>query len=244
MSDAQKIEGVGGRISGLMLAVLSVLLLWGGGVGWDEIRIILIIVGSLFAVWVVVTGLLWIWNRNTLAKLSAWLEGAPSGLSALGTSELLGRIEHANLKNRAVVFPLLDEVCERYIALEEEARTPIRDFFAEEYPRLRVLLKYAHLSARKLKIKASHPGCDESSRAIILRRGLAAVSINNLQTDWRECQEALEALFKAALATELAPAAYFEEISNLSSDVSPHPQITDHPSMRGFLSELLEQFQR
>ena len=76
-----------------------------------------------------------------------------------------------------------------------------------------------------------------------MRRGLAAVSIDNLQTDWRECQESLNTLFDSALATKLEPAEYFEEIRDLSSDVSPHPQITDHPSMRRFLREVLEQFQ-
>ena len=239
MSEAQNVKGVRRGVAGLMIAALF---LW--FVGWESAKYILIIVASLLAIGAAVTGLVWISNRKILGELSSWLESASSGLSDLGTSELLSRIEAAKFEDRAVAFPLLDEICDRYITLDEETRSPIRDFFAEQRRRHGILLEYADLSARKLETKAPHLGLDQSAKAVILRRGLAAVSINNLQTDWRECHGALHVLFESALATELDPADYFEEIRSLSSDVSPHPQISDHPSMRRFLGDLLEQFQR
>ncbi|MEM7351032.1 MAG: hypothetical protein AAF657_09520 [Acidobacteriota bacterium] len=239
MSDAQSIKGL---IGGIACILGAVFVLW--GVGWESTKYLLMIAGSLAAVGVAATGVRWLRNRNVLRRLDSWVVGVPSGSSHLETSELLGKIEHADLKNVTEVFPLLDALCDDYLVQGEENRNRLRDFFAEQHSRQLILLEYAHLSARKLKIRRREKDLEASERGTILRRGLAAVSTNNLQTDWRECQQALNALFKSAVAASLDPAAYFDEIRDLSSEVSPHPQISDHPSMRRFLREVLEQFQK
>jgi len=112
--------------------------------------------------------------------------------------------------------------CELYLRGDETLRREIRKSFGEwTAVRGRVLAK-AWSFADKLA-----DTCDDRW----LRLGLAAVSINDNGTDFRDSYLALGDLYVCAVRCAVEPGPYFEEAAEISSGISN----VEQSSMRDFL---------
>ena len=116
----------------------------------------------------------------------------------------------------------LDLACELYLRGDETLCREIRDSF-EGWTAVRGrMLAKAWLFADKLS-----DTCDDRW----LRLGLAATSIDDNGTDFRDTYVALGALYLSAVRCGLEPGPYFEEAAEISSGVSN----VELPPMRYFL---------
>ena len=116
----------------------------------------------------------------------------------------------------------LNLACELYLRGDETLRREIRKSFGEWTAARGRLLAKAWSFADKLA-----DTCDDRW----LRLGLAAVSIDDNGTDFRDSYVVLGALYVCAVRCGIEPGPYFEETAEISSGVSN----VEQTSMRDFL---------
>ena len=112
-----------------------------------------------------------------------------------------------------VIYELLDELCPTYVAASAEQRAAVRAAVSEKDGILSTLLGYAYRAARRIQSPEDREW---------LRRGLAAISIENCSKDYRDVLLALAELHVAAEEEAgMKPATDFRAISKLSSAEKP-----------------------
>jgi hypothetical protein len=110
----------------------------------------------------------------------------------------------------------LRELCEMYLRAQENLRARIRDAFTGQRMLLVHLINLAGTACLSIP---------QGNASYWLRMALAAVSIEDNRTDFRDTIVALQYLYSAAAKAGLEPKPYFDEVAAVSSD-----------AMREFLS--------
>ncbi|MBN1995002.1 MAG: hypothetical protein JW953_20070 [Anaerolineae bacterium] len=110
------------------------------------------------------------------------------------------------------MYALLDELCPAYLEATPAEREKIRAAASDKDGLLSALLGYVYKSARQIRCPADREW---------LRRGLAAVSIENCRKDYRDVLLALAELYVLAEAAGLNPKPDFRAIAKISSRQSP-----------------------
>lgn len=106
------------------------------------------------------------------------------------------------------LLPVLDELCDSYLAAVPDQRHDIRSFLEHKTAVLMAFYGYIGRAERLLS----------SSRDVRwLRRGLAAASIDDMRTDWRDTKVALSGLYHAAVAAGIDPQLHFAEVAAMSN---------------------------
>jgi hypothetical protein len=106
------------------------------------------------------------------------------------------------------IYGLLDELCPAYLEASAEQRADVRAAVSEKKGVLSALLGYAYRAAGRIQSPADREW---------LRRGLAAISIENCSKDYRDVLLALAELYVAAEEAGIGPAPDFRAVSRLSS---------------------------
>jgi hypothetical protein len=119
----------------------------------------------------------------------------------------------------------LEEVCRLYLETADANRRTIRDFFKSSYVVPRYLLGLAHSLADQIETGGGEGAC------LI---ALAAISIENNRTDYRDTFVILGRLYHRALRAGLDPRRLFDRAARLSSDQIDFDY--NRSSMREFLS--------
>jgi hypothetical protein len=112
----------------------------------------------------------------------------------------------------AAIYKLLDEFCPAYLKASAEQRTAVRAAVSDKGGMLSALLGYAYRAARRIQSPADREW---------LRRGLAAISIENCGRDYRDVLLALAELYVAAEEAGIRPRSDFKAVSRLSSGQKP-----------------------
>jgi hypothetical protein len=110
------------------------------------------------------------------------------------------------------IHRLLDELCPAYLEASAEQRAMVRAAVSDKNGVLSALLGYAYRAARRIQ----SPGDREW-----LRKGLAAISIENCARDWRDVLLALAELYVAAEGAGIRPRSDFTVVSKLSGAEKP-----------------------
>jgi len=110
------------------------------------------------------------------------------------------------------IYELLDELCPAYVEASAEERAAVRAAVSEKGGVLSALLGYAYRAARRIQSPEDREW---------LRRGLAAISIENCSKDYRDVLLALAELYVAAEQAGMKPGTDFRAMSRLSSDEKP-----------------------
>ena len=110
------------------------------------------------------------------------------------------------------IYELLDELCPAYVDASAEERAAVRAAVSEKGGVLSALLGYAYRAARRIRSPEDREW---------LRRGLAAISIENCSKDYRDVLLALAELYVAAEQAGMRPGTDFRAMSKLSSDEKP-----------------------
>ena len=110
------------------------------------------------------------------------------------------------------IHALLDELCPAYLEASAEGRAAVRDAVSDKTGILSALLGYAYRAAKHIQSPADWEW---------LRRGLAAVSIENCARDYRDLLLALAKLYVAAEEAGIRPRSEFTAVSRLSSGETP-----------------------
>jgi hypothetical protein len=103
---------------------------------------------------------------------------------------------------------LLDELCPAYLEAAPEERAKVRAAASDKNGVLSALLGYAYRAARRIESAEDREW---------LRRGLAAISIEDCARDWRDVLLALAELYVAAEEAGIRPRSDFTAVSRLSS---------------------------
>jgi hypothetical protein len=122
------------------------------------------------------------------------------------------------------IYELLDELCPAYLEVSAPERDAIRAAVSDKNGVLSALLGYAYRAAKRIQSPADSEW---------LRRGLAAISIENCSRDWRDVLLALAELYVVAEEAGIKPQSDFTAVSRLSSDKKP---VGSDTSMRGILA--------
>jgi hypothetical protein len=128
----------------------------------------------------------------------------------------------------AEIYALLDRLCPAYLDATPEQRAGVRAAVADKNGMLSALLGYVYRSANRI----SSPSDREW-----LRKGLAAISIENCSKDFRDVLLALAELCVAAEAAGIDPRPDFRAVAALSSRGKPQGGSTS-------VSRMLGSFQR
>jgi hypothetical protein len=126
------------------------------------------------------------------------------------------------------IYKLLDELCPAYLEASAEQRTEVRAAVSDKSGMLSALLGYAYRAAGRIQSPADREW---------LRRGLAAISIENCGKDYRDVLLALAELYVAAEEAGIRPRSDFKAVSRLSSEQKPRGGSTS-------VQEMLANFQR
>jgi len=110
------------------------------------------------------------------------------------------------------IYELLDELCPVYLEAVAEQRAAVRAAVSDKNGVLSALLGYVYRAARRIQSPADREW---------LRRGLAAVSIENCGKDYRDVHLALAELYVAAKEAGIKPGSDFKAVSRLSSTEKP-----------------------
>lgn len=110
--------------------------------------------------------------------------------------------------------PLIDELTTQYLEGSPEDRDRIRVIVREYADQFVTGLLFEYIRTVAVSVEAS--GDIE-----MLRKALAAASIENIQVDYRDSITRLADLFVRAERAGIDPKPYFSEISKLSSNVVP-----------------------
>jgi hypothetical protein len=110
------------------------------------------------------------------------------------------------------IYELLDELCPTYLEASAEQRAAARAAVSDKNGILSALLGYVYRAAKRIQSPADREW---------LRRGLAAVSIENCAKDYRDVLLALAELYVVSEEAGLRPRSDFTAVSRLSSDEKP-----------------------
>jgi hypothetical protein len=110
------------------------------------------------------------------------------------------------------IYALLDELCPAYLTATAQQRASIRAMASTRNGVLSALLGYVYRAAHRIQSPADREW---------LRRGLAAVSIENCSKDFRDVALALAELYVAAEQAGIPPRSDFRAIASLSSPEKP-----------------------
>jgi len=110
------------------------------------------------------------------------------------------------------IYALLDELCPAYLEAPAEQRAVVRAAVSDKRGVSSALLGYAYRAAERVRSSADREW---------LRRGLAAISIENCGRDYRDVLLALAELCVAAEEVGIEPRADFRAVSRLSSGEKP-----------------------
>jgi hypothetical protein len=110
------------------------------------------------------------------------------------------------------IYELLDELCPAYLEASAERRAAVRVAVSDKGGVLSALLGYAYRAAKRIQSPADREW---------LRRGLAAISIENCARDYRDVLLALAELYVAAEEAGIRPRSEFTAVSRLSSRELP-----------------------
>ncbi len=117
------------------------------------------------------------------------------------------------------IYGLLDELCPAYLGASTEQRAAARAAVDDKPGLLSALLGYAYRAAERLRSSADR--LRSSADREWLRRGLAAISIENCARDYRDVLLALAELYVAAEEAGIEPRSDFKVVSRLSSGEKP-----------------------
>jgi hypothetical protein len=115
-----------------------------------------------------------------------------------------------------------DHLCQIYLAASQEQRARIRTVVSDKRGILNHLLGHVYQSARQI-----HSTADRQR----LRIGLAAASIENCSSDYRDFLLALAELYVTAEAAGLNPRPEFKAVAAMSSRETPRGGTTPVSSM-------------
>jgi hypothetical protein len=110
------------------------------------------------------------------------------------------------------IHAFLDELCPAYLEASAEERAAVRGAVSDKRGVLSALLGYAYRAAQRIQSPADREW---------LRRGLAAISIENCARDYRDVLLALAELYVVAEEAGLRPRSEFTAVSKLSSRELP-----------------------
>jgi hypothetical protein len=110
------------------------------------------------------------------------------------------------------IYELLDELCPAYLEASAERRAAVRVAASDKSGVLSALLGYAYRMAKRIQSPLDREW---------LRRGLAAISIENCARDYRDVLLALAELYVAAEEAGIRPRSDFTAVSKLSSGEKP-----------------------
>ena len=110
------------------------------------------------------------------------------------------------------IHRVLDELCPAYLEASAQERATVRDAVSDKSGMLSALLGYAYKAAKRIHSVEDHEW---------LRRGLAALSIENCRKDYRDVLLALAELYVVAEEAGIKPRSDFTAVSKLSSDEKP-----------------------
>jgi hypothetical protein len=111
-----------------------------------------------------------------------------------------------------VIYRLLDEMCPAYLEASSEQRAAVRAAMSDKGGVLSALLGYAYRAARRIQSPADREW---------LRKGLAAISIEDCSRDYRDVLLALAELYVTAEEAGVKPGSDFKAVSRLSSGEKP-----------------------
>jgi len=110
------------------------------------------------------------------------------------------------------IYELLDELCPAYLEASAERCAAVRVAVSDKGGVLSALLGYAYRAAKRIQSPLDREW---------LRRGLAAISIENCARDYRDVLLALAELYVAAEEAGIRPRSDFTAVSRLSSRELP-----------------------
>ena len=110
------------------------------------------------------------------------------------------------------IYALPDELCPAYLAASAEERAAVRAAASDKNGVLSALLGYAWRAARQIQSPEDREW---------LRRGLAAISIENCARDYRDVLLALAELYVMAEEAGIKPSSDFRAVSRLSGEEKP-----------------------
>jgi len=126
------------------------------------------------------------------------------------------------------IYELLDELCSAYLEASADQRAVVRAAVSDKNGVLSALLGYVYRAAKRIRSPADREW---------LRRGLAAVSIEDCSKDYRDVLLALAELYVVSEEAGLRPSSDFTAVSRSSSDEKPR-------GGSGSVQEMLANFQR
>jgi hypothetical protein len=115
----------------------------------------------------------------------------------------------AKFDPRTELHPLLERLCTAYLEGDDDERTAIREFAAQRKALGERLWHYANAIAQRIQ------RADDGPR---LAQALAALSIENCQSDYRDALMSLADLFVAAETAGFDPQPVFEAVAGKSTD--------------------------
>lgn len=122
---------------------------------------------------------------------------------------------------------IIDRMCSEYLSATPQEREQGRSLISDRETVLAYLLGYVHSAAKRVSI---------TKEIEHLRRGLAAASIENCASDYRDVLMALADLWVAAERAGIDPQPHFREMASLSSDQKPRGGLIP-------VSEMMNNFQ-
>ena len=151
------------------------------------------------------------------------MEHLSSKLQIEKVNELISRFDSKRYwKSAEETNSLLIELCDYYLSTRDEQRKKLRD----------IIKLYNNLSgylvcdfARKASMEILISGEKEW-----LRRGLAAISIENCRFDYRDSILSLNFICRAARGCDLDPMPFVKEMEILSSHEKPYSNVKNIPS--------------
>jgi hypothetical protein len=120
--------------------------------------------------------------------------------------------QHATYDPQPEIEGILDRMCAEYLNATPQEREHCRSLVSDRKAVLNALLGYVHSAAKRV---SSANDIDH------LRLGLAAASIENCATDYRDDLVAFAGIWVAAERAGIDPSPYFRAVAKLSSDKEP-----------------------
>jgi hypothetical protein len=121
-----------------------------------------------------------------------------------------------------VIYKLLDELCPAYLEASPEQRSLVRTAVSDKNGILSALIGYTYKAARQIRSPEDKGW---------LRKGLAAISIEDCNKDYRDVLLVLAELYLAAEEAGIKPRSHFTAVSKLSSSEKPRGGSTSMQKM-------------
>jgi hypothetical protein len=118
----------------------------------------------------------------------------------------------------------IDELCAIYLSVSDDQRGHIRNLVQPHCPLLNGLLRHIRWTA-------------QNKAPDWVRHGLAAASIEDNRTDFRDTSTALRVLYQEAARSGIDASEHFQEAARFSSDIArPYSQTSMREFLKGFKS--------